>query len=56
MKVKNPDTDTSKNGPVKNGLKLYFDISSINNIRYALRSSFLNTRWVGKNWHGFHFP
>lgn len=55
MKVKNPDTDTSKNGQVQKVLKLYFDISSINNIRYALRSSFLNIRWVGKNWHGFHF-
>ena len=49
MKVKNPDTDTSKNGQVKNGLKLYFDISTINNIRYGLRSSFLNLGWVGKN-------
>ena len=55
MKVKNPDTDKSKNEQVKKVLKLYLNISSINNIRYALRSSFLNIRWVGKNWHGFHF-
>ena len=53
--MKNPDTDKSKNGQVKKGLKLYFDISSINNIRYALHPSFLNIGWVGKNWHGFNF-
>ena len=55
MKVKNPDTDKSKNEQVKKVLKLHFEVSQINNIRYALRSSFLNIRWVGKNWHGFHF-
>lgn len=49
MKVKNPDTDKSKNEQVKKGLKLHFDISSINNIRYGLHPSFLNLGWVGGN-------
>lgn len=40
MKVKNPDTDKSKNEQVKKVLKLHFEVSQINNIRYALHNSF----------------
>jgi hypothetical protein len=53
LKINN-ESEKSRYGQIKKwtsqkGLKLYFDISTINNIRYALHPSFLNLGWVGKN-------